>query len=69
MLKFLPMEKQYKNLTEMNILMKTIAEESKNPIVIFDQMLPIYGNLRFKEEFGLNDDTEIKEIKKADKAD
>jgi len=51
MLKYHPMEKKYKNLTEMNILMKIIAEESKNPIVIFDQMLPIYGNPRFKEEF------------------
>ena len=36
MLKFLPMEKHYKNLSEMNILMKIIAEESRNPIVIFD---------------------------------
>tara|TARA_B110000285_G_C15110621_1_gene610861 strand:- start:1202 stop:1351 length:150 start_codon:yes stop_codon:yes gene_type:complete len=49
--------------------MKTIAEESSNPIVIFDQMLPIFGNKRFKEKFCLTNEIEIKTIKKDDKTD
>ena len=55
-LKYVPIEQKNKNLTEMNIMMKLIAEESKNPIAIFDQMLPIYGNKRFREEFKLSDE-------------
>lgn len=69
-LKYHAIEQQFTSLTQTNILMKAITEDSKNPIVIFDQMFPIYGNRRFREEFGLNEnEIEIKEIKKDDKSD
>ena len=55
-LKYVPSEQKNQSLTEMNIMMKLIAEESKNPIAIFDQMLPIYGNKKFREEFKLSDE-------------